>query len=281
MPYAQVNGLDLFYYDDDFTNPWEPAEVILINHYGSGDSTLYNKWAGALAGKYRVIRWDRPGYGRSQVPGYDYTLTTQSFIEDIAGFMDALGLEKIHYIGDKASTAAGLAFAAAYPERVLSLTLAICVLSAQPIRQLFIDAADGVIAKGSWINAFESKADSRDLPSKTNALADLYYKETQARIPAHVQAAAFRCVADPSFDVRSVLKDIQAPTLLLSPDVYVEGPSLTPRAEQEMISQTIPLCEQRILPGSTPHFPFTDGEWCAQQVLAFLEGLPAMRERAA
>ena len=271
MPYAKVNGLDLFYYDDDFTNPWEPAETILLNHYGAGDSTLYNKWVPPLASKYRVIRWDRPGYGRSQVPDYGYQLTTQSFLDDIAGFMDALGLEKVHYIGDKASTAAGVAFAAAHPERILSLTLAISVLSVQPIRQLFLDAADSVIAKGSWISAFESKADGRDIASADGGLRDLYYRETQARIPAHIQAAAFRCVADPSFDVRALLKDVQAPTLLLSPDIYPDGPALTTKAEHELVCQTIASCEQRILPGSSMHFPFTDGDWCAQQVLSFLD----------
>jgi len=165
MPYANVGGLDLFYYDDDFTNPWEASEVILLNHYGAGDSTLYNRWIPQLASKYRVIRWDRPGYGRSQAPGFDYKLTTQSFLDEIASFMDALGLEKVHYIGDKATTAAGIAFAAAYPERIRSLTLAVCVLTAQPVRQLFLDAADAVIAKGSWITAFESKGEGRDLDS--------------------------------------------------------------------------------------------------------------------
>jgi len=274
MPYVNVNGLDLFYYDDDFTDPWVPAETILFNHYGAGDSTLYNKWIPKLASKYRVIRWDRPGYGRSQVPGYDYRLTTQGFLDDISGFMDALGLEKVHYIGDKASTAAGIAFAATYPERVRSLTLAVCVLSVQQVRQLFLDAADAVIAKGSWISAFESKSDSRDLASSADPLQDLYYRETQARIPAHIQAAAFRCVADPSFDVRAALKDVQAPTLLLSPDIYPEGPSLTSKAEHEMVCQTIATCEQRVLPGSSMHFPFTDGDWCAAQVLSFLEGSP-------
>ena len=275
MPYANVNGLELFYYDDDFTNPWEPAETILINHYGAGDSTLYNNWVPRLAGRYRVIRWDRPGYGRSQAPGYNYDLTVGSFIDDIVGFMDALGLDKVHYVGDKASTAAGIAFAAAHPDRVRSLTLAICVLSAQPIRQLFLDAADEVIRKGSWISAFESKADARDLGSETNPLQDLYYRHCQASIPAHVVAAAFRCVADPSFNVAPLLKDIQAPTLLLSPDNYPGGPALTTKVEQEMISRTIACCEQRVLPGSSMHFPFTDGDWCAEQMLSFLDALPA------
>lgn len=274
MPYANVSGLELFYYDDDFSNPWEPSEVVLLNHYGAGDSTLYNSWVLPLASKYRVIRWDRPGYGRSQDPGFGYRLTTQSFLDEISGFMDALGLEKVHYIGDKATTAAGIAFAAGYPERVSSLSLAVCVLTAQPIRQLFLDAADAVIAKGSWISAFESKRDSRDLAASADALQDLYYKETQARIPAHIQAAAFRCVADPSFDVRPMLADVKAPTLLLSPDVYPEGPSLTSKAEHELILRTIQSCEQRVLPGSSMHFPFTDGEWCAQQVRSFLDALP-------
>ncbi len=186
--------------------------------------------------------------------------------------MDALGLEKVHYIGDKVATVAGIALAAAHPERVKSLTLAVCFLSAQRVRQLFLDAADDVVAKGSWISAFRSKGDSRDLPSETDMLADLYYREAQANIPAHIQAAAYRCVADPSFDVSAILKDVRAPTLLLSPDVYMEGAPLVTKEEQEVIRKGIPSCEQRILPGSSFHFPFTHGEWCAEQVLSFLSG---------
>jgi pimeloyl-ACP methyl ester carboxylesterase len=275
VPYTNVNGLEVFYYDDDFSNPWEPSDVILINHYGAGDSSLYRKWVPTLANSYRVIRWDRPGYGLSEDPGPGYTLSTESFLAELTGFMDALGLEKVHYVGDKASTAPGIALAAAHPERVRSLTLAICVLCVQPLRQLFLDAADDVIAKGSWISAFESKDGGRELSAAGATLQDLYYREAQARIPAHILAAAFRCVADPSFDVRGMLGDVQAPTLLLSPDLYPPSPSLTSREEHAMICETIAHCEQRVLPGSAMHFPFTDGEWCAQQTLSFLESLPA------
>lgn len=276
MPTVKVNDLEIFYYDDCFADPWEPTETILVNHYGAGDSTLYARWVPKLASKYRVIRWDRPGYGRSEVPGYDYKLTTQSFVDEIVAFMDALGLEKVHYVGDKATTAAGIALAAGHPERIQSLTLAVCVLTVQPIRQLFLDAADSVVAKGSWISAFEAKDSGRDL-STNGGLQDLYYRHTQARIPAHIQAAAFRCVADRSFDVTNALKEVRAPTLLLSPDIYPEGPTLVSRAEHELICNTIPRCEQRVLPGSSMHFPFTDGEWCAEQVLSFLEEKPTSR----
>ncbi|MBN8830996.1 MAG: alpha/beta hydrolase [Sphingomonadales bacterium] len=270
MPSITVNGLSLFYYDDCFVEPWKPAETILINHYGAGDSTLYNGWVPTLAERYRVIRWDRPGYGRSEAPPLGYTLTTQSFVAEIVAFMDALGLEKVHYVGDKATTAAGIVLAATHPERVRSLTLAACVRTAQPIRQLFVDAADEVIAKGSWISAFQSKDSGRDL-SGINHMQDLYFRQCQANIPAHVQAAAFRCVADPAFDVTDLLPQVQAPTLLLSPDIYPKGPTLTSRADHDLIRAAIPRCEERVLPGSSMHFPFTDGPWCADQLIRFLD----------
>lgn len=268
MPYAKVNGLELFYYDDDFTPPWQPAETILLNHYGGGDSTLYNSWIPILARHYRVIRWDRPGHGRSEKPAFGYSLTPESFVADIVGFMDALGLEKVHYVADKVAGAAGIALAASHPERVDTLTFAVCFLSGKRVRQGFVDGAENVMAKGSWIAAFESQSGGKALSPSADPLQDLYYREVQSRIPAHVQAAAYRCVASSAFDVEPLLKDVQAPTLLLSPD---EETPLVTRAEQELIVTTIPSCEQRILPGSTMHFPFTDGEWCAQQVLSFLQ----------
>ena len=268
MPYAKVNGLDLFYYDDDFTAPWEPSQTILFNHYGGGDSTLYNSWIPILARHYRVIRWDRPGHGRSEKPGFGYRLTPESFVGDIVGFMDALGLEKVHYVADKVAGAAGVALAASYPDRVDTLTLAVCFLSGKRVRQGFIDGAENVMAKGSWIAAFESQSGGKALGAAADPLQDLYYRTVQSRIPAHVQAAAYRCVADPSFDVEPLLKDVRAPTLLLSPD---EETLLVTKAEQDLIAATIPSCERRVLPGSSMHFPFTDGKWCAQQVLSFLQ----------
>ncbi len=268
MPYAKVNGLDLYYYDDDFTLPWEPAETILLNHYGGGDSTLYNRWIPILAQHYRVIRWDRPGYGRSEKPGFGYRLTPESFVADIVGFMDTLGLEKVHYVADKVAGAAGIALAASYPERVSTLTLAVCFLSGKRVRQGFFDGAENVLAKGSWIAAYESQSGNKELDAPTSPLQDLYYRKCQANIPAHVQAAAYRCVADPSFDVEPLLTSVRAPTLLLSPE---EETPLVTKAEQDLIANSIPSCERRMLPGSTMHFPFTDAEWCAEQVHSFIQ----------
>lgn len=267
MPYVSLNGLEVFYYDDDLSDPWRARDTILINHYGAGDSTLYNRWALGLAGDYRVIRWDRPGYGRSETPAFGYRVTADSFVADIVGFLDALGLEKVHYVGDKAASAAGIAFAAAHPERVQSLSLAACPLSGRGVRDLFLADAAGAIAKGAWVAAFETPSGGRALGSGVDSLQDAYYRTVKSRIAPHVFAAALRCVADPSFDLEPLLEKVTAPTLLLAPD---EDDPLVSRADQELIAARIPSCEHRTLPGSSMHFPFTDADWCAEQVHTFV-----------
>lgn len=267
MPYVNVNGLDVFYYDDDFTDPWKPKDTILINHYGAGDSTLYNRWALALAKHYRVIRWDRPGYGKSEVPGFPYVMTPERFVSDIVAFLDAIGVEKVHWVSDKAASAAGVVFASMHPERVQSMSLAVCLLSGRRVREVFHAQADDVIARGSWVAAFDSGKGGKDLGEGTDSLEDAYYRTVRARTPAHVLAAALRCVADPAYDIEPILETVRTPTLLLAPDI---DDFLTTKEEQEIMVARMPSCERRVLPGSTVHFPFTDPDWTVEQILDFL-----------
>lgn len=268
MPTVEVNGYEVFYYDDDFTDPWRPAEVVLINHYGVGDSTLYNRWVPLLAREYRVIRWDRPGHGRSQKPPPGYGLSVEDLLSSLNGFLDAIGVQAVHYVGDKVACAAGIAFAAAYPQRVRTLVLAAAFLHVQRQRQNFMRAARAVLEDGSWVNAFGALA-RRDNAGQTyeERMRDLYYQEVWARTPAHVTAAAFSLVQDPSFDVTPLLEQVKCPTLLLSPD---SGGLLVTMEEQELIRSRIPHCEQAIFVGGTARLPYDEPEWCALQTLEFL-----------
>lgn len=268
MPTVNVNGYEIYYYDDDFTDPWKKSEIVLLNHYGCGDSTLYNRWIPILAREYRVIRWDRPGHGKSEVPGLDYKLSVEGILEQFVGFMDALGLPQVHYIGDKVACAAGIALAVTHPERVKTLTLASSFLHVQRMRDNFIKAAQAVLEEGSWINGMKAyAARNHDDQTFDERMRDLYYQEVWGRTASHVISSAFALVQDPAFDVTGLLPQVTQPTLLLSPD---DGGTLVTMEEQNLIKAQIPDCEQQVFAGATAMLPYHEQEWCAEQTLQFL-----------
>jgi pimeloyl-ACP methyl ester carboxylesterase len=268
MPTTKVNGYEVFYHDDDFTDPWKRRETILINHYGVGDSSLYRGYVPILGREYRVIRWDRPGHGLSEKPAPGYEMTVEGILADFIAFMDALGLERVHYFGDKVACAAGIALAVAHPERIRTLTLGSAFLHVQRSRDNFIRQARQIREEGGWVNAFGAYArGSHDGQSYEERMRDLYYQEVWARVPAHITSAAFSLVQDPAFDVTPLLSRVKAPTLLLSP---TNGGALVTMEEQELIRTTIPDCELAVFEGATSRLPYDEQEWCAQQMLAFI-----------
>jgi 3-oxoadipate enol-lactonase len=268
LPTTTVNGYEVFYYDDDFTDPWRRNETVLINHYGVGDSTLYRRYVPVLGREYRVIRWDRVGHGRSEKPPLGYRLTVEGILSDFIAFMDALGLTRVHYFGDKVACAVGIALAATHPERIRTLTLASSFLHVQRSRDNFVRQAESILEDGAWANAFGAYA-RREHDGQTfeERMRDLYYQSVWASVPAHVTSAAFSLVQDPSFDVTPLLSQVQAPTLLLSP---TNGGALVAMEEQALIRATIPDCEQAVFEGATSSLPYEQQEWCAEQMLAFI-----------
>src|SRR6185295_3483009 len=62
---TRPDGCQLFYTIDDFTDPWrEPATVLFI--HGLAESTeAWRAWMPHFAGRYRCVRVDVRGFGRS------------------------------------------------------------------------------------------------------------------------------------------------------------------------------------------------------------------------
>ena len=74
----------------------------------------------ALARNYRVIAIDPPGLGESGRPkSYD----TAAIADCIDGFLDALGLDDVDFVGHDVGAWIGYAFAARHPRRVRRLAL--------------------------------------------------------------------------------------------------------------------------------------------------------------
>jgi serine-type D-Ala-D-Ala carboxypeptidase len=80
-----------------------------------GPAVLY------LLKKYRVIRYDVRGYGRSSMPA---EFSNTSHADDLAKLMDALKVKKAHVVGLSMGGFIGLDFLVTHQDRLLSVTLA-------------------------------------------------------------------------------------------------------------------------------------------------------------
>ncbi|MEV0116225.1 acetoin dehydrogenase dihydrolipoyllysine-residue acetyltransferase subunit [Streptomyces sp. NPDC050844] len=113
---AEVDGRALAY----ATSGAGPEEIVLVHGYG-GDKNSWLFVQEPLAARHTVYALDLPGHGES---GKDVGAGGLDALTDVvAGFLDALGIERAHLVGHSLGGAVVTAVAARVPERVRSLTL--------------------------------------------------------------------------------------------------------------------------------------------------------------
>jgi pimeloyl-ACP methyl ester carboxylesterase len=97
---------------------------VVLLHPNSGTSEVWQKQIAALAqGGYRVVAFDRRGWGKSVADPASGPLSG-SVADDLDALVDHLGLEKFHLIGTAGGGFIALDYAAWRPERVRSLVVA-------------------------------------------------------------------------------------------------------------------------------------------------------------
>lgn len=115
---VEVDGLDIFYRE---AGP-EDAPVILLLHGFPTSSHMFRNLIPELAGQYRVIAPDYPGFGRSSMPTIDEFEYTFANLADVTDkFVQEIGLEQYSmYLMDYGAPI-GFRLATAHPERVEAL----------------------------------------------------------------------------------------------------------------------------------------------------------------
>ncbi len=116
MPKVRVNGVSLHY------NVFgKGKETIIFSHGLLFDNTMFHNQIDFFKSRYRCIAYDHRGQGNSErtKQGYDMDNLTQ----DCLGLMDALGIEKCHFVGMAMGGFVAMRIAARHPERIKSLIL--------------------------------------------------------------------------------------------------------------------------------------------------------------
>lgn len=115
MPKIKANNITLNYEQQG------TGEPLLLIPYLAADNTCYGFQIADYAKHFTCISLDPRGVGESDKPGGTYS--TELFADDIAAFIAALGLDRVHVAGLSLGAAIGMWLAAQHPARVKSLSL--------------------------------------------------------------------------------------------------------------------------------------------------------------
>lgn len=115
--HARLNGVEIGYSIEGDTGPW-----LVMSHSLGCTRAMWDPQMPALAGRYRVLRYDTRGHGQSEGPPGAYAL--EQLADDAAALMDHVGIERAVWVGFSMGGMIGQVFALCHASRVQALVLA-------------------------------------------------------------------------------------------------------------------------------------------------------------
>ena len=215
--YIQVDGGKIFYETAGL------GPVIIMIHDGLLHRETWNAQFAVFAKHYRVIRWDRRGYGRSSTPTSAF-----SQLDDLFAVLKGLKVERATLLGCSAGGLLAIHFALDHPQMVTALVLVGPIVSGLEFSDHFttrgnrgIPAPDTPVAQK--IDYWTSKDPWIMAPENTSARQR--FKTLLTANPQNLEGTGQQLARWPDQPALARLSQIKVPTLLVVgesdiPDVH-------------------------------------------------------------
>ena len=223
---VHANGIDIHYRIDGTDGPW-----IMLAHALGVDHRLWDDIAGRLAARYRVLRYDARGHGRTSAPHGAYTLF--QLADDVAGLLDALSVAQVHFVGLSMGGMVGQILGVRHPERLLSLTLCDTVCHTPLSAHAMWDERIGQVEAHGMSGIVEPTVQRWLTTPFREAHPDVVerIRNLLRATPPHGYVGA--CLAIKALDTRAGLARITCPTLVLTGDQDAGAPEFKKLREAE------------------------------------------------
>jgi 3-oxoadipate enol-lactonase len=261
---VQANGIEMYYEQQG-----EGPPLVLIP-YLAADQACYAFQVGEYAKHFTCFSVDLRGAGLSGKPEGSYT--TELLADDVAAFMQAVGLDSAHVAGLSLGAATGMWLAAKHPARVTTLSLHSAWDRTDPFLRVVVegwrtmaralDSVTEMVIEGIFPWCFTPELYAAR-PEYIDSLAEF----VRGRPMPPVDAFLRQSEAVLTHDARQVLGSIQAPTLL----TFGRHDLVTSTRFADPIRDAIRGCELIVFEDCS-HAPIYEnvGEF-NQQTLAFLQ----------
>ena len=239
--FAEVNGTRL-YYESAGAGP-----AVVLVHGGLVDSRLWDDQMKPLSRRFRVVRYDLRGYGRSAA-------ATESFshLEDLRGLLDLLGIGKATLVGLSLGGIIAADFALEHPGRVERLVLVGPGLRGdkQPPPK---DAAAVIEAMSRGAEAFADASMRRELYAAVRPGTAAHTRLRRMLLDNFKAISTLRpgFIKYPEPPTAERLGEIKAPTLVVVGSL--DGKNLLNIADT--LATGIPGARKVVIPGASHHPP--------------------------
>lgn len=255
---------DLYYDVCDIVPPWvAPKETILFLNGLAIDSDIWVTWLPELADRYRIVRTDLRGFGRSFVPARGAPWTIELIARDVLDVMKAVGVERAHFVGESTGGTVGLHMAAHHAAKLASITTVSAAHRGGAIQRSKA-LRDDVERLGmeTWS---ETLMPLRFHPGGVTPPMWQWFHDVQRNSAPHACADLVDMLV--GADLTAALPSIRVPMLILAPD---DSPFVTVEQQLERL-RTVPGSELQVVAGARHGLAHSHGPHCARVLREFLE----------
>ena len=252
MPYAEADGVKLYYVDVRGESAGADATPVIFVHEFAGDHRAWEPQLRFFSRARRAIAYNARGYPPSDVPGDPAAYTQAIVADDIGHVLDHLGIERAHVVGLSMGGFATLHFGLRHPERARSLVVAGCGYGAEREgRERFLADVEAMAA------AYDSRGAQAVAEDYAHAAARVQFEnkdprgwaEFKAQLGEHSPEGAANTLRGylktrPSlYDLEDRLSRLAVPTLIVTGDE--DEPCLEPDL---YLKRTIPAAGLWVVP---------------------------------
>jgi len=266
------NGHRLHYEVHDYVDPWLTPEAVVLHHGLGKSGRFWLPWARLLSRHFRVVTVDMLGCGRSSHPvGHPWSIADHA--ANAVALFDALGTERVHFVGEAVGGCVGLQLGARHGDRLHTLTL--CSTPFRPtagpvdLREKSEEISHGGLAG-------LTAAVDRELPGRIEwdrYPPGMYAWYRAQRLDASPRIVAEHHAAQAREDLEWTLPEITAPTLLIIPDESPVGAT----GQMQQMARVIPNAQVAALSDRRRPvwYHFAEADECVAAFLDFVAGSPA------
>src|SRR5688572_28889963 len=245
--------------------------VVLIGGLSSTIET-WGRLADLLSERYRVIRPDNRGSGRTELPADDGDRSMEAFAGDVLRLLDGLGLDRVHLVGASMGGMIVQQFAVTWPERLLSLTIACShcggaaavAASEETVRKLVAASSGG--SSEAVRAGLEVVAHPESFTLRREALD--YYSWTKETWPHPAVEIQRRMAGIAKYDVSEAIRSLRVPTLVITGAQDI----LVPVENSRRIAERIPGTRLALIEGGAHIFFLEQADAMARELVAHFAG---------